>query len=120
MLSFPAAPDYNQKTKEELSMRLTQQQVDDFNREGWLFLPELYSPEEVNLLAHEAEGIYDTDRPEVWREKSGAPRLCRASLQRGVRSARRASAHDRSGGADLRREGIYASVQDQRQIGFHR
>ena len=28
-------------------MRLTQQQVDDFNREGWLFLPELYSPEEV-------------------------------------------------------------------------
>src|SRR6266404_1000554 len=55
-------------------MKLTQQQIDDFNREGWLFLPELYSPEEVNLLAHEAEGIYDTDRPEVWREKSGAPR----------------------------------------------
>src|ERR1700735_1983524 len=60
-------------------MRLTQQQVDDFNREGWLFLPELYSPEEVNLLAHEAEGIYDTDRPEVWREKSGAPRTAFAA-----------------------------------------
>ena len=48
-------------------MRLTQQQIDDFNREGWLFLPELFSPEEVGLLAHEAEAIYDTQRPEVWR-----------------------------------------------------
>jgi ectoine hydroxylase len=54
-------------------MKLTQQQIDDFNREGWLFLPELFSAEEVDLLAREAEGIYDTKRPEVWREKSGAP-----------------------------------------------
>ena len=23
-------------------MKLTQQQIDDFNREGWLFLPELF------------------------------------------------------------------------------
>ena len=60
-------------------MRLSQQQIDDFNREGWLFLPELFRAEEVNLLAHEAEGIYDTDRPEVWREKSGAPRTAFAA-----------------------------------------
>ena len=60
-------------------MKLTQQQIDDFNREGWLFLPELFSREEVALLAHEAEGIYDTDRPEVWREKSGAPRTAFAA-----------------------------------------
>ena len=46
-------------------MELTQQQIDDFNREGWLFLPELFSQEEVALLAREAAGIYDTDRPEV-------------------------------------------------------
>jgi len=26
-------------------MKLTQQQIDDFHREGWLFLPELFSPE---------------------------------------------------------------------------
>lgn len=32
-------------------MRLTQQQIDHFNREGWLFLPELFRPEEVSLLA---------------------------------------------------------------------
>ena len=60
-------------------MKLTQQQIDDFNREGWLFLPELFSPEEVALLAREAEGIYDTKRPEVWREKSGAPRTAFAA-----------------------------------------
>ena len=60
-------------------MKLTQQQIDDFNREGWLFLPELFSQEEVSLLAREAERIYDTDRPEVWREKSGAPRTAFAA-----------------------------------------
>jgi ectoine hydroxylase len=60
-------------------MELTQQQIDDFNREGWLFLPELFSSEEVALLAREAEGIYDTTRPEVWREKSGAPRTAFAA-----------------------------------------
>ena len=60
-------------------MKLTQQQIDDFNRDGWLFLPELFSAEEVALLAREAEGIYDTQRPEVWREKSGAPRTAFAA-----------------------------------------
>ena len=60
-------------------MKLTQQQIDDFNTEGWLFLPELFSPEEVALLADEAVNIYDTDRPEVWREKSGAPRTAFAA-----------------------------------------
>src|SRR6267378_1428678 len=60
-------------------MKLTQQQIDDFNREGWLFLPELFSPEEVALLAREAVNIYDANRPEVWREKSGAPRTAFAA-----------------------------------------
>src|SRR5213076_2650633 len=54
-------------------MKLSQEQLEFFHREGWLFLPELFSPEEVNFLAREAVGIYDADRPEVWREKSGAP-----------------------------------------------
>ena len=60
-------------------MKLTAQQIDDFNREGWLFLPELFNPEEVALLTHEAVNIYDTPRPEVWREKSGAPRTAFAA-----------------------------------------
>ena len=61
------------------TMKLTPQQIEYFNREGWLFLPELFSPEEVAYLAREAEGIYDADRPEVWREKSGAPRTAFAA-----------------------------------------
>jgi len=60
-------------------MKLTQQQIDNFNREGWLFLPELFNAEEVALLAREAINIYDANRPEVWREKSGAPRTAFAA-----------------------------------------
>src|SRR5499427_3595365 len=60
-------------------MKLTPQQIEFFHREGWLFLPELFSQEEVDFLAREAVGIYDADRPEVWREKSGAPRTAFAA-----------------------------------------
>ena len=55
-------------------MKLSPQQIEFFNREGWLFLPELFTQEEVDFLAREAVAIYDANRPEVWREKSGAPR----------------------------------------------
>ena len=60
-------------------MQLTPEQIAFFNREGWLFLPELFSPEETAFLAREAEAIYAADRPEVWREKSGAPRTAFAA-----------------------------------------
>ncbi|MGY4318330.1 hypothetical protein ACVWW1_007657 [Bradyrhizobium sp. JR3.5] len=85
-------------------MKLTPEQIEFFHREGWLFLPELFSQEEVDFLAREAVSIYDANRPEVWREKSGAAAhgLRRASLQRGVRPPRRASAHDRPHRAAVR------------------
>ena len=60
-------------------MKLSQEQLEFFHREGWLFLPELFSLEEVDFLAREAVGIYDANRPEVWREKSGAPRTAFAA-----------------------------------------
>jgi L-proline 4-hydroxylase len=60
-------------------MKLTPQQIDEFNREGWLFLPQVFSREEVELMVRETERIYDTKRPEVWREKSGAPRTAFAA-----------------------------------------
>ena len=60
-------------------MRLTEQQVRQFDEEGYLFLPDCFSPEEVAALRTEAVSIYDTDRPEVWREKSGAPRTAFAA-----------------------------------------
>ena len=63
-------------------MKLTQQQIEFFNREGWLFLPELFSPEEVAYLAREAdEHLRRRPARGVAREeRRAAHRLCRASL----------------------------------------
>lgn len=60
-------------------MTLTPQQIDTFHSEGWLFLPELFTAEEVELLRREAVAICDARRPEVWREKNGAPRTAFAA-----------------------------------------
>ncbi len=60
-------------------MDLSPEQIAQFHDEGWLFLPELFTEEEVALLRREAEGIYAHQRPEVWREKSGAPRTAFAA-----------------------------------------
>ena len=53
-------------------MKLTPQQIEHFNREGWLFLPELFSQEEVEFLAREAVSIYDANRPEAAHTKKSA------------------------------------------------
>ena len=60
-------------------MRLSEDQVRQFREEGWLFLPETFSAEEVAVLREEAEAIYRANRPEIWREKSGAPRTAFAA-----------------------------------------
>ena len=62
-----------------MTMKLNAQQARQFEDEGWLFLPETFSPEEVAILRSEAEGIYKLDRPQIWREKSGAPRTAFAA-----------------------------------------
>jgi ectoine hydroxylase len=60
-------------------MKLTEAQVKQFHEEGWLFLPEQFSLEEIAVLNAEAEEIYKQQRPEIWREKSGAPRTAFAA-----------------------------------------
>lgn len=60
-------------------MKLTAEQLSKFEEEGYIFLPECFSPEEVEVLRTEAESIYHSDRKEVWREKSGAPRTAFAA-----------------------------------------
>ena len=60
-------------------MKLTDEQLAHFNEEGWIFLPDCFSPEEVAVLREEGEKIYATDREEVWRESSGAPRTAFAA-----------------------------------------
>jgi len=60
-------------------MQVTPQQIETFRTEGWLFLPEAVSPEEADLLRQEVVSIYDQHFPELWREKSGAPRAAFAA-----------------------------------------
>ncbi len=58
---------------------LTEAQIREFREEGYLFLPATFTAEEVEVLRREAEAIYRQDRPEIWREKSGAPRTAFAA-----------------------------------------
>ena len=60
-------------------MLLKAPQLRQFAEEGYLFLPRCFSEEEVAILRDEAEQIYATDRQEVWREKTGAPRTAFAA-----------------------------------------
>src|ERR671921_2642663 len=62
-----------------MAMKLTTQQLRQFAEEGYLFLPGCFSEAEVAVLRDEAEQIYATDRQEVWREKTGAPRTAFAA-----------------------------------------
>ena len=60
-------------------MKLNSQQLAQFERDGYVFLPNCFGEEEMALLRDEAERIYRSDREEVWREKTGAPRTAFAA-----------------------------------------
>jgi ectoine hydroxylase len=60
-------------------MKLNSQQLVEFDERGYLFLPGCFSEEEIAALRSEAEKIYATERQEVWREKTGAPRTAFAA-----------------------------------------
>ena len=60
-------------------MKLSAQQLAAFDERGYLFMPGCFSEEEIALLRAEAEAILKSDRQEVWREKTGAPRTAFAA-----------------------------------------
>lgn len=60
-------------------MKLTPEQLTEFDREGYLFLPDVFDPHEVAVLQQAATDVYALDRKEVWRESSGAPRTAFAA-----------------------------------------
>ncbi len=60
-------------------MNLSPDQLRAFDEEGYIFMPSCFSQDEVALLRSEAEDILKTDRQEVWREKTGAPRTAFAA-----------------------------------------
>jgi ectoine hydroxylase len=60
-------------------MQLSAEQVHAFDEQGYIFFPNCFSEEEIALLRNEAVNILRLDRPEVWREKTGAPRTAFAA-----------------------------------------
>jgi ectoine hydroxylase len=99
-------------------MQLTAQQLQQFAEEGYLFLPDCFSEEEVAILRDEAEHIYASNRQEVWREKTGAPRTAFAAHTYNE-AFRLLGHHPRliRPVEQVRRTALHASVQDQRQGG---
>ena len=52
-------------------MKLTQVQIETFDREGYLFFPGLFRPEEIKVLLDAVPALYAQRRPENVREKTG-------------------------------------------------
>jgi ectoine hydroxylase len=52
-------------------MKLTSAQVEQFQRDGYLFFPGLFSREEMSVLCAEVPKIFAEHRPEIVREKDG-------------------------------------------------
>ncbi len=52
-------------------MKLSDTQVSEFHQRGYVFLPEIFTSDEVAVLTDELEGIFSQDRPENVREKNG-------------------------------------------------
>jgi len=52
-------------------MKLTSEQFAQFDRDGYLFFPSLFKPEEIAVLTEEVPRLYAQRRPENVREKTG-------------------------------------------------
>jgi ectoine hydroxylase len=102
-------------------MKLTPEQHAQFDRDGYLFFPGLFSSEETRTLTAAVPELYSRREAYNVREKGkdAVPdQLRRAPLQRAVRQARAPPAHGRAGAGADRRGALHAPVQDQRQAGF--
>ena len=50
-------------------MELTPRQLEQFDRDGYLFFPSHFTPEEIRVLTDEVPRLYAQDRAENIREK---------------------------------------------------
>lgn len=56
-------------------MKLTPEQIERFERDGYLVFPGLVTPDEIALLHEELKRVCDTDDARVVRERSGGVRM---------------------------------------------
>ena len=52
-------------------MLLSKEQLERFDREGYLFFPSLFASEEIKVLTDEVPALYAQRRPENVRERTG-------------------------------------------------
>ena len=52
-------------------MKLTEEQKERFDRDGYLFFPSLFKPGEIKVLTDGVPSLYAQRRPENVREKTG-------------------------------------------------
>ena len=52
-------------------MQLNPSQLQQFDREGYVFFPSLFSPQEIKTLTDEVPALYAQQRPENVRERTG-------------------------------------------------
>ena len=62
-------------------MNLTDEELERFDRDGYLFFPSRFTPTEIGVLKRAADAIYQTEREEVWRESNGVARTAFAAHQ---------------------------------------
>lgn len=55
---------------------LDDRQIDEFRDRGWIVLPDVFDPAEVDLLAAAALEVMERPGPEVGREADGSPHVC--------------------------------------------
>jgi ectoine hydroxylase len=60
-------------------MQLSQLQINEFDEKGFLFFPNAFSTGETKVLKQAADDVYQQQRDEVWREKSGVARTAFAA-----------------------------------------
>jgi len=60
-------------------MELSQQQIEEFDKTGYLFFPDAFSAAETDVLKRAAVDVYQQQREEVWRETSGVARTAFAA-----------------------------------------
>lgn len=55
-------------------MRLSPEQLESFEEQGYIFIPDCFTAEETELLRKASSEVLAEQRQEVWREKDGTPR----------------------------------------------
>ena len=78
-----------------MTLMLSENQLKQFDEEGWLFFEEVFDATEVSVLNQEAHRIFAMEREEVFREKDGTTARTAFAAQNYNEAYRRLGRHPR-------------------------